>query len=644
MRFVINDTVFDINPKDLSTGSTLATIYEGDPYANEFRINNSSMSSESIQLVIDVINKDITHHKLLASDINWEDLIHTVNYLNLRVSIDFIYPLFLTIEDRIEWYRTCETRQTHICGYSEDESKYVFGGVKEEEELIYVSYDDMKIRDSDYDVIDKSNFREAINTPLSSKNVDIIFEELSLVPNLFVAGGYPLAKFDRKHRGLWSDIDIFAYGDNSLEHIKEGVRICIEIANEKRTDYHLPVRTRYSITIPIVLEVDYGRHELLIQFILIKSQNKSQILNRFDIDASCIGFDIGERSKFLVLPRFIRAFETRTNITDPTRQSPTYIKRLAKYAGKGFNIAVPGFELDKIKLSPNIMKQFVEFTAWDRNKGLKNMNLTGLQGLVTSAFAKSNMTKGRLTTPEEISDYGYVTTHNVLFSVNRLAIGDKPFVLNKGSPISFVVGDVLNEGSRPFEIEAIPQHSFEINIFTYVPKYPIIELIDDDPQNGMIGSIHQVKSSFYGEYYGIVTKSQAPIRSVSPPRKSFRSLRAPITISRETQTSPLKRSSKISKPIIRSSRIRSSSRSRIVSRSREISKPISRPSRIRTPSKFRVSSKSRIVSRSPEIGKPSRIRLSSKSRSPHRTSIIRPREGVQRKLERNRVKLMVTHK
>nr|QBK93922.1 MAG: hypothetical protein LCPAC406_02360 [Pithovirus LCPAC406] len=159
MRYIINDTTFDVDPKEWPSESTFAIMQEGDRYAREFKLNNSGMTSESIQLIINIITKDIENYKLSASDINWNDLMYTVNYLGLGVSVDFIYLLFLTIEDRIEWYRTCETRQTHICSYSEDpedESKYVFGGVEEKNDPIRVHRIRMKYRDSDYDIIGKT--------------------------------------------------------------------------------------------------------------------------------------------------------------------------------------------------------------------------------------------------------------------------------------------------------------------------------------------------------------------------------------------------------------------------------------------------------------------------------------------------------
>ncbi len=581
MRYVINDIAFDVDPREWPIDSTFYLMYEGDPHAHEFSLNNSGMTSESIRLIVNVITKDVTNYQLFASDINWNDLVYTTIYLGLGVSVDFIYPLLLTIEDRIDWYKTCETRLTHICDYPDASAKlslsaYVFGGVEEEEDPICVRFSDMKLRDSDYDIVGENAFRpDEGNQLLTAGGEHSILDTLTHIPNLFVAGGYALALFDIEGK-FWSDIDIFAYGDSALKHIKEGVEICIELANtrkielsEETQDYFFPVRTRYSISVPIPFRLGYYPYSIrsiVIQFILIKSISKYQILNRFDLDASCIGFDIGKRYKFYSLPRFVRAFETKTNVTDPTRQSPTYIRRLIKYAGRGFNIAVPGFELDKIKLSSNIMKLLTTSVITKRNRDVKSMNLIGLQGLVTSALTRSNMsTKQPTTISGKISDYAYVNTENVRSIIeDMIPFGHTgSYLLNKGEPINFVVGDILNECYFSLEI------GIDVKI-GYVPKYPIIELVDNDPQNGMIGSIHQVKSSFYGEYYGI---EQGKIqRSVLPPRKAVGTqtspLRRPSTGEISTQTSPTK--------------------SRIHSR--------------RAPSKLRVISKPRIqTSREPSV-------------------------------------------
>ena len=610
MRYVINDRSFDAVPKNWPTNSTFDLMHEGDPYSDVFRLNNSGMTKESIQLIISVVTKDIKMDRLLGDDINWNDLLYTTNYLGLGVSVDFIYPLLLTIEDREEWYRTCETRLTHICSESTEEpskltpSAYVFGGTggeanyytsddekiayyrekpyyphgstEDEKKSIYeeglleVSINRMRPRESDYDLLGRDAFKYESGLLFQFESELTILEALSHVPRLFVAGGYPLAKFTHGGR-KWSDIDIFAYGDNALEHIKEGVRICIEMFDMRKIEANsgenlFPVRTQYSISIPILTKIEHRLpHDvyepLVVQFILIKSRSKYHILNRFDLDSTCIGFDIGNHSRYYALTRFIRAFETKTNVTDPTRQSPTYIRRLIKYAKRGYNIAVPGFNSDNIRLSSKIMKLLIEDNEKIRNRSIKSMKLIGLEGLVTSALTRRNMAiKERTTISGQHSDYAYVDTSNVESIIISMLPKDFPDVImiNGGNPIRFVPGDVLNEDDKPVHLEV---NFMGTKYVTFVPKYPIIKLMNDDPQNGMIGSIHQVTSSFYGEYYGAIM--QAKPKMVSRPRRSFRAM-SPIrttshVVVEEEEKKFIRSRIRVTSPIKPRSRIRATS-------------------------------------------------------------------------------------
>ena len=71
----------------------------------------------------------------------------------------------------------------------------------------------------------------------------------------------------------------------------------------------------------------------------------------FDLDASCFGYD---GSRLWCLPRARRAVNGRINVVDPSRQSVTYETRLLKYAERGFAIAVPGLEPQRIDASATL--------------------------------------------------------------------------------------------------------------------------------------------------------------------------------------------------------------------------------------------------------------------------------------------------
>ena len=71
----------------------------------------------------------------------------------------------------------------------------------------------------------------------------------------------------------------------------------------------------------------------------------------FDLDASCFGYD---GSRLWCLPRARRAVNGRINVVDPSRQSVTYETRLLKYAERGFAVAVPGLEPQRIDASATL--------------------------------------------------------------------------------------------------------------------------------------------------------------------------------------------------------------------------------------------------------------------------------------------------
>jgi hypothetical protein len=75
-----------------------------------------------------------------------------------------------------------------------------------------------------------------------------------------------------------------------------------------------------------------------IQIITRLYASRDDILNGFDIDCCCCGFD-GEHA--LITPRAIAAITTRVNTVDLSIRGESYELRLLKYVERGFAIGVP---------------------------------------------------------------------------------------------------------------------------------------------------------------------------------------------------------------------------------------------------------------------------------------------------------------
>ena len=158
--------------------------------------------------------------------------------------------------------------------------------------------------------------------------------------NIFLAGGSISNYVNNFPRGE-TDYDLFFYGLNEEQAYKK-VQELLNSYEKENGGYNLIV-SKYAITI-----------NNTVQIILRLYANKEDILNSFDIEGSCIGFDgvnvlLNNRGKF--------AYETGYITVDLARNSPTYSHRLVKYRKKGFGIilknlksAYPPFKLGQYQL------------------------------------------------------------------------------------------------------------------------------------------------------------------------------------------------------------------------------------------------------------------------------------------------------
>ena len=502
--FILNGIIISVEPEEWPENSTFRLMYEDDKGSRTFVLKNKNINDETVLLIRRIITRNIVVDRVDSDAVDWKNLKLTVDYLGSGISVDYIYPLFLTQKDRIDWFASCESRRTYICRYDPDT----------EEKLIELKHSDIKQEESPYDVIGKSShFNYSDPNIFSDDKVNIINKVLTAlegIPNLFVAGGIALALFfancrDRDQQSVhYNDIDIFAYGPNALAHIIESVKICEELSGKddfeiNMSDPHFSVRTKYSITINITAE---NNHQIIVpvQFILLKSRNPHEILSRFDLDACAIGFDINDRDRFYGLRRTVNAFKTMTNIIDPTRQSPTYVSRLIKYSDRGFNIAIPGFNVDNLMLNPKILKSMITPQSSInecKESHLSYMKITGLNCLLMSCLMGRNCGKRK-----ESGDYSHVTSKQAFsFVINHEMNYGR---LDKIAETDFVVGRVLNEDPEKFRyLIEVGNGSGDYEYRYYKPSNPEIKLMDNDSQDGMIGSIHQVKTSFYGQYYSV---------------------------------------------------------------------------------------------------------------------------------------------
>ncbi|KAH7311442.1 hypothetical protein B0I35DRAFT_481406 [Stachybotrys elegans] len=147
-----------------------------------------------------------------------------------------------------------------------------------------------------------------------------------------------------------SDVDLFIWGLDEQAAIDkiEQIERCVKnnVLAETTT-----IRTKNTIT--IVSEYP-TRH---VQIVLRLYKSISEILSGFDVDCSCFVFD---GTQVFGSPRGITSLCAQTNTVDLTRRSPSYEKRLAKYARRGFEVYYS--DLDRSRIDPSIYERSLTHT------------------------------------------------------------------------------------------------------------------------------------------------------------------------------------------------------------------------------------------------------------------------------------------
>jgi ankyrin repeat protein len=164
------------------------------------------------------------------------------------------------------------------------------------------------------------------------------------VPKEYAGSDKSLREYYHEIFAPASDVDIFLYGLSEDDAITK----IIQIEKQVRVvaGCTTTVRTKNAVTICS----EYPRRH--VQIVLRIYKSVSEILTGFDVDCSCAAYD---GSQVWATPRALASYMTQVNHIDLSRRSPSYESRLAKYAGRGFEIYWP--ELDRTRVNPNIFEE-----------------------------------------------------------------------------------------------------------------------------------------------------------------------------------------------------------------------------------------------------------------------------------------------
>ena len=209
-----------------------------------------------------------------------------------------------------------------------------------------------------------------------------------------------MAQYLRETRWPTADIDLFVYG---LDEPSASLKLLAILTTIQRTIIRKHgvgndvcfIKTQNTIT------VGCGVIGRTAQVILRLYESKSAVLNGFDIDCCCVGYDGRDA---LITPRCITAMSTKLNMINLQIRGEAYECRLLKYVERGFAIGLPlldnsrrdrehlAFKLEKSTWSPEDYELSGDsWSRWTKSKGLERLlmaeNIARLQnGVIERGF------------------------------------------------------------------------------------------------------------------------------------------------------------------------------------------------------------------------------------------------------------------
>ena len=179
---------------------------------------------------------------------------------------------------------------------------------------------------------------------LTSGLVDAIANMTGVV----FAGGSVVSALTESEVG---DVDIFltcALEDatTALTQIYDAVR---NLETHTRSNQYKLLVTRSKHAMTMFRVYDGKLIGLPIQVILSVYENVGHLLSTFDVDSCAVALIPGKG--VYCTPRCLRALRCSVNVFDSDLEGPTYCQRLEKWDARGFQIALPGLDLQRVSRS-----------------------------------------------------------------------------------------------------------------------------------------------------------------------------------------------------------------------------------------------------------------------------------------------------
>lgn len=264
-------------------------------------------------------------------------------------------------------------------------------------------------------------------------NVKYNFLQKVNMNNVCIAGGF--------NRSILlgqdvNDIDLFFYGLNK-EQIKNKLRTlvneliqqiseqypnytCITLYKQNSNVYEiLCLDNKINYKEDLITNARKNKIILKIQIILKEYFDIQNILNSFDLWASCVAYDVStnkvyfnEKGKF--------AYKYMINIVDETMYSELYDMRLQKYFSYGFDIVMPEININKIQKNMIFQKSIFDLDITNINKNILYVNNYSLNNKQNKSYNKGlyqGLYQGLYNSKTFSNLLGYINDQKIKFNI-----------------------------------------------------------------------------------------------------------------------------------------------------------------------------------------------------------------------------------